>query len=62
MIAFWGRKGYNYLYRGINSKMTGSQNFPTVLTWAEWEVSAESMLLSVREGSCSCVHLIAWSC
>lgn len=41
-IAFWGRKGYNHPYRGvINSKMTGSQNFPIVLTWAEWKVSAE---------------------
>lgn len=29
------------VYGGVNSKMTCSQDFPTVLTRAEWEVPAE---------------------
>lgn len=35
--------------------MTCSQNFPTVFTWAEWEVPAESMLLGIWEGFWWCV-------
>lgn len=43
------------VYRGVNSKMTCSQDFPTVLTWAEGEVPAEGTRLGTGEGSCSSV-------
>lgn len=43
------------VYRGVNSKMTCSQDFPTVLTRAEWEVPAEGTRLGTGEGSCSSV-------